>query len=144
MSWLFESRQSKERKSRFRQLVEMAMADGEVDPAEQALLENVAAGLDFTSQEVAKILSQPERIEFNPPTSLDDRLVQLMEIVDMMRADHLIKQEEETFALKMSGKLGIPPQKAPGLIRHIIEGIDGERSWIDVREELKTQLKEHP
>jgi uncharacterized tellurite resistance protein B-like protein len=141
MPWPFESRKSKERKSRFRQLVDMAMADGELDPAEQNLLESVAVGLDFTPKEVHKILAKPEAISFQPPQSLDDRLLQLMEIVDMMRADDEIKSEEEQFALKMSGKLGIPTPKAPSLIKHIISAFDEGRDWLEVREELKAKLK---
>ncbi len=141
MSWLFESRKSKERKSRFRQLVDMAMADGELDPAEQNLLETVAVGLGFTPQEVQKIITKPEAVTFQPPQSLDDRLLQLMEMVDMMRADDEVRSEEEAFVLKMSGKLGIPPHKAPELIRQIIQGMDAHRDWRQVREELKAQLK---
>jgi len=141
MAWLFESRKSKERKSRFRQLVDMAMADGELDPAERNLLETVAIGLDFTPEEVQSIIAKPENVAFQPPQALDDRLLQLMEMVDMMRADDEIKDEEEAFALKMSGKLGIPPQKAPELIRQIIRGMDDQRDWLEVREDLKAQLK---
>lgn len=142
MPWLFESRKSKERKSRFRQLVDMAMADGELDPAEQNLLETVAIGLDFTPQEVEKIMARPDRVAFQPPQSLDERLLQLMEVVDMMRADDEVKHAEEAFALSMSGKLGIPPRKAPALIAHILGSIEQQRDWMQVREELKAMLRE--
>lgn len=140
MSW-FESRAQKERKSRFRQLVDMAMADGELDPSEQNLLESVAVGLNLSLEEVARILSAPEKVEFRPPQSLDERLLQLMEIVDMMRADNEVKPEEEAFALKMSSKLGIPPQKAPRLIEYLISEMNQGKDWWDVREGMKRMLK---
>ncbi len=141
MAW-FESRKTKEKKSRFRQLVDMALADGELDPAEQDLLEAVAEGLSIPVEEYQKILSHPERISFTPPFELEERLMQFAEIVDMMKADEKIRPEEQQFAIKMAGKLGIPPAKAPQAIQLIMDGIDQRLQWDDLVAQLQTHLKQ--
>ncbi len=142
MFW-FESRKSKERKSRFSQLVDMALADGELDPAEQDLLEAVAEGLEISPEEFDKILTHPERIPFTPPYELDDRLLQFAEIVDMMGADEKIVSEEHTLALKVAGRLGIPPHRAPALIDIVLKGIDDRTPWDSVMDQMKSSLRNH-
>lgn len=140
MPW-FESRKNKERKSRFRQLVDMALADGELDPAEQDLLEAVAEGLEISPEDFQKILNHPERVAFTPPQNLDERLLQFAEIVDMMRADEQVKAEEQALAFKVAGRLGIPPSKTPQLIELISQGIEEHTEWPTVLSQLKTALK---
>jgi len=141
MAW-FESRKTKEKKSRFKQLVDMAMADGELDPAEQDLLEAVADGLGLDPDEFANILHHPEKVEFRPPVELDDRLIQYAEIVDMMRADDIIKPEEQAFAIRVSGRLGIPPARAPRLIELVMEAFDEQVDWITLRNRMREALKQ--
>ncbi len=141
MAW-FESRKSKERRSRFRQLVDMALADGELDPAERDLLEAIAEGLEISPEEFLKILTHPERIDFIPPNDLDERLIQFMEIVDMMLADEEIRPEERTLAVKVAGKLGIPPGKAPALIEVILKGSEQNTDWVTMRNRLRTALQQ--
>ena len=120
----------------------MALADGELDPAEQDLLEAVAEGLEISPEEFTKILDHPERIPFTPPYELEDRLLQFAEIVDMMGADEKIVPEEHTLALKVAGRLGIPPHKAPKLIEIVLRGIEERTLWESVMGQMKSSLKE--
>lgn len=117
------SRKGKERRSRFRRLLGLAMADGVLDPAEQELLQAVASSLKISPEEFYALLKEPQEGPETLPQKPESRMLELIELVEMMLADQEESPEELAYIVRVAGRMGVSDVQAPALVRRLVEGI---------------------
>ena len=120
----FGSSKRKARRSRFRRLLGLAMADGVLDPAEHELLQAVADSLNISPEEFYLLLKTPPVELESFPQRPEDKMQELIELVAMMLADQEESPEELTYIVRVAGRMGVNDVQAPLLVRRLAEGID--------------------
>lgn len=88
-------------------LVELAKVDGDVADEELKIIHQIGAINGLTSQEIADIISDPEpEPERFDSLSNDERFEYLYSIVQLMKADGKLYEEEIKFTSRVATKLG--------------------------------------
>ena len=131
------------KQSHLKNLIEVALLDGQLDNNEYVLLLSLARRLKISDQEIKNIQENPGKIIFMPPGSHKKRFEQVYDLVFMMMVDGVIHQKELDFCKKMALKLDYMPQLVDDLIVSIRDsvqkGIPKELSF----RELSGILKMH-
>ena len=117
------SRKRKERRSRFRRLLGLAMADGVLDPAEHELLQAVASSLKISPEEFFALLKEPPKGPETLPQEPESRMLELIELVEMMLADQEESPEELAYIVRVAGRMGVSDVQSPALVRRLAEGL---------------------
>ncbi len=86
-------------KSHMKNLLEVAMADGQFDPAEYNLLKKLARKYHITEKELENIRANPINIEFEVPEDDSEKFEQFYELVHMMIIDDDIHRDEENLCV---------------------------------------------
>ncbi len=134
---MFESRQTKEKRSHFKNLVTMALLDGELDDNERNLLRHRGMQMELSSRDVDAVLRSPQSVRFVVPKSPDDRIGQLHDLVLMMIADGKIHGTEMDFCQTLAIQLGFRPSDVPRMLDVIVEAVrQSTRPSIDARDFL--------
>ena len=107
---IFKTDHAGVRKSHVKNLITVAMADGEVGSDEWTLLVDIARMLGVTEDEIKTIQSNPEAVKFLPPKKFDDRVQQVSDLVAMMTIDGHINPRELELCKKISLRLDILPR----------------------------------
>ncbi len=122
-SGLFESEEKKRRKSHFRNLVAVAMADGEIDDDETQLLLQLGQKNYLTLAEIQHVLHHPDEVRFVVPANPRQSLDYLWEMVQMMMIDGQIHPREKAFCKGIALRYGFRPAVVDKIVDTIIEGI---------------------
>lgn len=120
MGW-FDSRETKEKRSRFKNMINLALIDGHFDDEERAFLQNQGINLGLSIRDVEAVLNHPERVQFVVPKDPDERIGHLHELVIMMLVDGSIKQEEMDFVQTLAVGMGFRPSAVPQMLEMILE-----------------------
>ena len=123
LSGLFESEEKKRRKSHFRNLVAVAMADGDIDDDETQLLLLLGQKNYLTPAEIQQVLQSPEDVRFVVPQNPRQALDYLWEMVQMMMIDGHIHAREKAFCKGIALRYGFRPAVVDKIVDTIIEGI---------------------
>ena len=123
MSW-FDDEKAKIRKSHINNLITLALIDGNLDKTEQDLLYNVASQWGITPKEFQYILKNPKKVKFNPPTTKDERVHQMLDLIYMMMIDGKIQEREMDLVKTLAPSLGFPPSAVDKTVNYIIDGIN--------------------
>jgi len=107
---IFKSDTNGIRRSHVKNLVTIAMADGQVDKEEWSLLVEIAKRLGMSEDEITGIRNNPDGVQFVPPKKYEDRVQQLRDLVSVMTIDSLINLRELELCKKISLRLDILPQ----------------------------------
>ena len=107
---IFKSDTNGIRRSHVKNLVTVAMADGQVDKEEWNLLVSIAERLGMSEDEITGIRNNPDSVQFVPPKKYEDRVQQLRDLVSVMTIDSLINLRELELCKKISLRLDILPQ----------------------------------
>lgn len=107
---IFKSDTDGIRRSHVKNLVTVAMADGQVDKEEWSLLVAIAKRLGMSEEEITGIRNNPDVVQFVPPKKYEDRVQQLRDLVSVMTIDSLINLRELELCKKISLRLDILPQ----------------------------------
>jgi len=116
-------RHNNSRKSHLKNLLEVALADGQLDNDEYVLLLSLARKLDISDQEIKNIRENPGLITFKPPASHKKRFEQVYDLVCMMMIDGVIHQKELDFCKSMALKLGYMPRIVDDFIESIRDNV---------------------
>ncbi len=130
---LFEGKQAKVRKSHFRNLCTVALADGVLTNGERDFLMLLAVRCGVTPDEAKRVITNPRSIEFVPPDNDSDRVDQLIELVHMMMIDGDIDERELTFCMTMAVKMGFRAEAVGAIVKRTIEAVTAERSLDQAR-----------
>ena len=126
--------------SHIRNMYEMAMADGHLDEDELQLLRKAAESRKLSEEQLNDVRSNPERYEFNLPTSDDERFHQFYEIVQMMVADGYIDINEMKLCMLFARKFGYDPFKADELVDSVVKDIRSGQPYYTTKERLNVLL----
>lgn len=106
---LFLSSESKKRRCHIKNLLLIAAADGHIDRAESDFLLHVANRLYMPADEFMDVIKNINDTSFYPPTSDEERLDQLIDLVNMMLIDGNIDDNEVRICQSFALKLGFKP-----------------------------------
>jgi len=119
----FDHQNKKQNKEHFRNLLQVAIADGKIDHHESEMLHRFGKKMGFTSQEIDALISSSSKDSFNPPYELNRRFEQVYEIVYIVLADGKIDDKEMHLAKVFALKSGFPENEIPVLMNILINGI---------------------
>ncbi|MDX1277481.1 TerB family tellurite resistance protein [Oceanihabitans sediminis] len=106
ISDLFDSGFKKRNEDHFASIVRVAMADGVITDEERAFLERLARNLNISEDDFKIILKDYASHPINPPTSYDNRLERLYDLVRMVYVDHIEGEYEGLLLNKIAVGLG--------------------------------------
>jgi uncharacterized tellurite resistance protein B-like protein len=104
---VFQSNEIKKNKSYIKNLLEVAIADGQLDKSELNVIINIAAKFDITKNEVLLIKDNHPAIEFTPPSSYSAKVKLLEDLILVITADKIIEKDEISFCREIANKLDI-------------------------------------
>lgn len=124
---LFESFDKKKRKSHFKNLLAVAMADGNLDNVEFEYIMQLATKCYMSQDEVKRVIDFPEAISFHPPRTERERFDQMYDLVTVMLVDGRIDDREmqlcKVFAMKLGFNPAIVDKLVLDLIDNALEGV---------------------
>lgn len=127
---LFESFDKKKRKSHFKNLLAVAMADGHLDNIEFEYIMQLANQCYMSREEVQRVIDFPEAINFHAPKTNRERFDQMYDLVTVMLVDGNIDDREiqlcKIFAMRLGFKPAIVDKLVVDLIDNAINGIAKE------------------
>lgn len=95
-------------KSHMKNLLEVAMADGQFDSVEYNLLKKLARKYHITEKELENIRENPIDIEFEVPEDDSEKFEQFYELIHMMIIDEQIHPDEENLCVIFARKFRYP------------------------------------
>jgi uncharacterized tellurite resistance protein B-like protein len=137
----FEHHKKKQDKEHFVDLIQIALADGIIDPAELEMLQRVGRNMGLTDPEVEELIELTSKTSFNPPYEFSERFEQAYNIVKMILADGVIDKNEMLLANKLSIKLGFSETEIPNMLNLLIEGIKQGKDAEDLFDEYRKKRK---
>jgi len=136
----FDHQSKKQNKEHFRNLIQVALADGIIEPKESEMLHRFGNKMGFTNPEIEALFASTARDSFNPPYELNRRFEQVYEIVYMVLADGKIDDTEMELAKVFAIKSGFAETEIPVLMNILINGIKmgkDEEDLFDIYRKLK-------
>jgi len=122
--------------SHLNNLIAVALADGTLDRSEWKLLAAIAQARGVTEDELLDIKEEAETIKFIAPPTYREKIRQIYELVDVMKADGEIDEAEVQICRKLAEKLNINPRIINDMLRRIPELIDAEKNPEDIIDEI--------
>ncbi len=118
---LFNNYDKKKRRSHFKNLFAVAHADGDVDRAEMDLVIGLAEKFHMSTEEVTKIIRNPDTVNELIPRTPEERMEQLYDLVTVMLVDGKISEKELFLCKRLAVRLGWGEEVVNPLIRDMIE-----------------------
>lgn len=118
-------------KSHLKNLISVAMSDGNMDENEAKALLSVAMRLNINEGDVRQMVTNYRDIRFVLPKERKNRIQQFWDIIMIILADGKIEEHEMKIFENFATKLGIRKAIIAGLIRKFTE-------WTDKKEPLNT------
>ncbi len=106
----------KQKRSIIALLAQMADADNKIAGLESKYIQEVAARMDLSEEDILEALQDAAAHQLEPPVEERDRMSILYYLLFMMRADGSITDKEEEFCYKVGLNLGIQPALTRDLI----------------------------
>jgi len=120
---VFSSNEDKRKKSHLKNLVMIAMADGQLDGSELDLLIEIAGNWGYTREDVVAIYKNPDGIKFTPPSSLRVKVEQLFELVKMIVINKEIDEKEVNLCKSLAIKLNLAPNIVDDIIELMLDSV---------------------
>lgn len=111
-------------KSHLKNLMSIAMADGQLAEEERNIVYSVAYSLGMSDEDIAAVQNSPESIKFIPPKTYNEKLEQIYDFISLMSADHNIDPNE----VAVCKKLALHLELAPRIIDDILNKLFAERN----------------
>ncbi len=120
MGW-FENRSTKEKKSHFKNLVAVALADGKLDDAEAQLLARIGVRMGMDMKEINALLTKPEKVKLVLPTDQREKITQMIDVVAMMIIDGDADPREIQFCMALAVQMGLDPAIVKTIAEKLLE-----------------------
>ncbi len=118
---LFDSRETKERKSHFKNLILLALVDGDFDENERNFLIQTGINWGLSESQARSVVENPHSVKFVLAKEPDHRIVQLHDLIIMMLADGVIMEAEMDFVTTLAVKMGFRASDVPRMLESIID-----------------------
>ena len=124
----FSDRSKDEKKTMFLAAVQMAMADGHLDPKESAWCFLIAARIGLTESEVKSVIDNPTSVNLTIPKSKKERALNLIELIHVSESDGDVSPEELKVLVAFAMLYGFSAEQ----LQSIIAGMAGGRAIEDI------------
>lgn len=118
---LFESFDKKKRKSHFKNLLAVAMVDGNLDNVEFEYIMQLADKCYMSRDEIQRVIDFPQAISFHPPKTDRERFDQMYDLVTVMLVDGNIDDREMQLCKVFAMRLGFKPILVDKLVVDLID-----------------------
>jgi len=118
---LFNNYEKKKRRSHFKNLFAVARADGDVDRAEMDLVIGLAEKFHMSTDEVTKIIRDPDAVALVTAKTPKERMEHLYDLITVMMVDGKIDEKELFLCKSLGVKLGCGEENIDSLVRDLIE-----------------------
>ena len=115
------NKNTKEILSHFKNLVLLAIADGEISEIENDILKLTRERHNINEDIQNQILNKTDNIAYTSPTSKEDKFINLFDLIDMICVDNIIDDKERILVEKLAVGLGFKKELLPRLIDYIIK-----------------------
>jgi uncharacterized tellurite resistance protein B-like protein len=126
------------RKSHFKNLVAMMLADGVIHENEKRLLGLLGAKCGLTQSEIDEVMSNPEGVEFVRPETMHERVSQLLEMVAMMLVDGSIHPDEDSLCKSVALKMGFRPAFVDKMVSDVVTAVRNN----EAKDKIQVQVEE--
>lgn len=123
--------QAEKNKSHLKNLISVAMSDGNLDTNEAKALLSVANRLGIDEINVRQIVTNHKDIDFMLPKDRKDRIQQFWDLIMIILADGKVEEHEMTIFENFAMKLGIRKAIIAGIVRKF-------SGWTSKNESLDT------
>ncbi|MDH5604150.1 MAG: hypothetical protein OEY51_09420 [Cyclobacteriaceae bacterium] len=123
-------------KSHMKNLLEMAMADGQFDNSEEQYLNKLARKYGISKKQLNEIHNDKDSIEFIIPEKEEEVFVQLFELTNMMVVDEDIDSEELKLCVLFAKKFGYKPENCEELVDSIASNIRNGQSVAETKRRI--------
>lgn len=111
-------------RSHMKNLIEMAIADGNIDNIEYDLLKKIAKRNKISGRQLKQIQENPSIVEFEVPVDAAEKFHQLYDLVHMMVVDKEVHAEERKLCNIFAAKFGYQRSHIEELINTIQSNIE--------------------
>ena len=122
--------------SHMKNLLEMAMVDGEYDDTEDKLLIEIAKKHKISQKKLHEIKDTKDHIEFIVPKEDSEKFNQLFDLVHMMVIDDRIAAEELRLCVLFAKKFGYESEKANELVNSIASNIQNGQNLKETKKRV--------
>lgn len=127
-------------RSHIKNLIEMAVIDGNFDLIEYNLLQRIAKRNNISEDHIKHIQENPSSIEFTLPEDSQEKFQQFYDLVHMMTIDNSIHEEEMNLCNLFGVKFGYPREKVDEMIFSIQSNIEHGQGGEEAFKRLKWML----
>jgi len=103
---LFETGERRQDRSHFRNMIQIAKADGVVSEEERELLYKIGHKISLSDEQIKMIIASPEKLPISPPASGAERFEQIVELVQMVEVDGKLEDSEMKMLEKVAVGIG--------------------------------------
>jgi uncharacterized tellurite resistance protein B-like protein len=116
LSSIFGSDTEGIRRSHIKNLISIALADGQLTQDEWDLLLVIASHLGMREEEINAIRNNPDTVNFVAPKTHEERVQQIEDLVALLAIDHDINPKEIELCKKICLRLDVLPQIVDSII----------------------------
>jgi hypothetical protein len=131
---------SRKGKSYIKQLLQVAMADGQLDEAEFKNLMKTATKFGFSEEEILQIRNNLDTIKFTPPSGTKDTFHLIFDLVWMMMVDGHVYEREMFMCENLAMQLGYAPEMVTDLVgfikKNIAIGVSADETYLKLEKML--------
>ena len=138
---IFESEEKKIVKSHIRQMVRLALADGEFHKKERKFIKRIGKENGLTTSEVEKIMDNPKSVDFHIPETNEGKFFQIFDLVNLMTKNGNVSDAETEFCQELANRLGFKKVIVGVLVAKIERGISEGLSRKELRRECKAFIE---
>lgn len=124
----FSHRSTDEKKTMFLAAVQMAMADGHLEPSEFAWCMLIAARIGLTDSEVRSVIDNPASVNLTVPESKKERALNLIELIHVSESDGDVSPEELKVLIAFAVLYGFSAEQ----LKSIIAGMARDEAIEDI------------
>ena len=124
----FSNRSADEKKTMFLAAVQMAMADGHLEPSEFAWCMLIAARIGLTDSEVRSVIDNPASVNLTVPESKKERALNLIELIHVSESDGDVSPEELKVLIAFAVLYGFSAEQ----LKSIIAGMARDEAMEDI------------
>jgi uncharacterized tellurite resistance protein B-like protein len=140
MIGLFESKKTKRIKTHLKNLIVLALADGNISAEELEILKRVGKKVGLNEGEIKSLIGNPASLKIELPDNDAERFDQIYELVQMMMADGKIHDEEMEFCVDVATKLGFRKAIVGIVVRKIVVGLQESTPKDKIKDEAAVFL----
>ena len=123
---LLTGTKKKRGKAHLKNLLELAMADGQFDDIEAEYLLSLAQRFNISENELKKLKENANSIEYKPPVNDREKFDHLHQLVRMMLMDGEIHEREMEICKVLASRLGLKSELVDDFIQVIDEDVAKE------------------